>query len=162
MIGIITPQTYSRWVEELRTARQPKRVGRPGIVPNLDDLVARLAVENAKVGTTTRRHPAGAPCQQPLGGLQRDYCRHAARSHESSCRNTPRSRPGRGKSVWLLPASSAAMIAQLEPSVSEKSRTLADNGGAAGTIAPLRSAAQPSAGYLESAAYGVMYGSRWG
>jgi putative transposase len=27
VIGIVTPQTYSRWVEELRTGRKPKRVG---------------------------------------------------------------------------------------------------------------------------------------
>ena len=34
-IGIVTPQTYCRWVEELRTGRKPRRVGRPKIVRNL-------------------------------------------------------------------------------------------------------------------------------
>ncbi|MEW6252874.1 MAG: hypothetical protein AB1716_19730 [Planctomycetota bacterium] len=43
VIGIVTPQTYCRWVEELRTGRKPKRVGRPRIVRNLRELVVRLA-----------------------------------------------------------------------------------------------------------------------
>ena len=31
VIGIVTPQTYSRWVRELRQGWWPKRVGRPKI-----------------------------------------------------------------------------------------------------------------------------------
>lgn len=50
VIGIVTPQTYCRWVEELRTGRKPKRVGRPRIVRNLRELVIRLAKENASWG----------------------------------------------------------------------------------------------------------------
>ena len=46
VIGIITPQTYCRWVEELHTGRKPKRVGRPKIVRNLRELVVRLAKQN--------------------------------------------------------------------------------------------------------------------
>jgi hypothetical protein len=34
VIGIVNPQTYSRWVEELREGRKPKRVGRPKIARN--------------------------------------------------------------------------------------------------------------------------------
>ena len=50
VIGIVTPQTYSRWLEELRTGRKPKRVGRPKIVRNLRELVVRLAKENGGWG----------------------------------------------------------------------------------------------------------------
>jgi putative transposase len=50
VIGIVTPQTYSRWVEELRTGRKPKRVGRPKIVRNLRELVVRLAKDNSGWG----------------------------------------------------------------------------------------------------------------
>jgi putative transposase len=50
VIGIVTPQTYSRWVEELRTGRKPKRVGRPKIVRNLRELVLRLAKQNSGWG----------------------------------------------------------------------------------------------------------------
>jgi len=50
VIGIVTPQTYCRWVEELRTGRKPKRVGRPKIARNLRELVVRLAKENAGWG----------------------------------------------------------------------------------------------------------------
>ena len=50
VIGIVTPQTYSRWVEELRTGRKPKRVGRPKIVRNLRELVVRLARDNSGWG----------------------------------------------------------------------------------------------------------------
>lgn len=50
VIGIVTPQTYSRWVEELRTGRKPKRVGRPKIARNLRELVVRLAKDNCNWG----------------------------------------------------------------------------------------------------------------
>ena len=50
VIGIVTPQTYSRWLEELRTGRKPKRVGRPRIARNLRELVVRLARENGGWG----------------------------------------------------------------------------------------------------------------
>jgi putative transposase len=50
VIGIVTPQTYSRWLEELRTGRKPKRVGRPKIVRNLRELVVRLAKQNSGWG----------------------------------------------------------------------------------------------------------------
>ncbi len=50
VIGIVTPQTYSRWLEELRTGRKPKRVGRPKIARNLRELVVRLARDNASWG----------------------------------------------------------------------------------------------------------------
>ena len=46
VIGIVTPQTYCRWVRELREGRRPKRVGRPKIARNLRELVVRLAKEN--------------------------------------------------------------------------------------------------------------------
>ena len=47
VIGIVTPQTYCRWVEELREGRRPKRVGRPKIARNLRELVVRVAKEGA-------------------------------------------------------------------------------------------------------------------
>lgn len=50
IIGIVTPRTYSRWVEELREGRPPKRVGRPKIARNVRDLVVRLAKENCGWG----------------------------------------------------------------------------------------------------------------
>jgi len=50
VIGIVTPQTYSRWVTELREGRRTKRVGRPKIVRSVCDLVTRLAKENAGWG----------------------------------------------------------------------------------------------------------------
>ena len=50
VIGIVTAQTYSRWVTELREGRQAKRVGRPKIARNLRELVIRLAKENAGWG----------------------------------------------------------------------------------------------------------------
>ena len=50
VIGIVTPQTYCRWVTELREGRKPKRVGRPKIVRNMRELVIRLAKENAGWG----------------------------------------------------------------------------------------------------------------
>jgi putative transposase len=50
IIGIVTPRTYSRWVEELREGRPPKRVGRPKIARNIRDLVTRLAKENSGWG----------------------------------------------------------------------------------------------------------------
>jgi putative transposase len=50
VIGIVTPQTYCRWLEELRTGQKPKRVGRPKIVRNLRELVIRLAKDNASWG----------------------------------------------------------------------------------------------------------------
>jgi len=42
VIGIVTPQTYCRWVEQLRTGRRLRRVGRPKIVRNLRELVLCL------------------------------------------------------------------------------------------------------------------------
>ncbi len=50
IIGIVTPRTYSRWVEELREGRPAKRVGRPKIARNTRDLVTRLAKENSGWG----------------------------------------------------------------------------------------------------------------
>jgi len=50
VISIVTPQTYFRWLEELRTGRKPKRVGRPRIVRNLRELVVRLAKQNSGWG----------------------------------------------------------------------------------------------------------------
>jgi hypothetical protein len=47
VIGIVTPQTYCRWVTELREERRPKRVDRPKIARNLHELVVRLAKQNA-------------------------------------------------------------------------------------------------------------------
>jgi putative transposase len=50
VIGIVTPQTYCRWVMELREGRRPKRVGRPRIARNLREFVVHLAKENAGWG----------------------------------------------------------------------------------------------------------------
>ena len=50
LIGIVTPQTYSRWVIEQREGRKPRRVGRPRIVRNVRALIKRLAKENAGWG----------------------------------------------------------------------------------------------------------------
>ena len=50
VIGIVTPQTYCRWVAELRQGRKPKRVGRPRIARNLREIALRLAKENAGWG----------------------------------------------------------------------------------------------------------------
>ncbi len=50
VIGIVRPQTYSRWVTELQQGRRPKRVGRPKIVQNVRELVLRLARENVGWG----------------------------------------------------------------------------------------------------------------
>ena len=50
LIGIVTPQTYSRWVAEQREGRKPKPVGRPEIGRKLCELVKRLAMENAGWG----------------------------------------------------------------------------------------------------------------
>jgi putative transposase len=46
VIGIVTPQTYCRWVEELREGRKAKRVGRPKVARNLREIVVRLARQN--------------------------------------------------------------------------------------------------------------------
>ena len=50
VIGIVTPQTYSRWVVDQRESRKPKPVGRPKTARNLCELVKRLAKENAGWG----------------------------------------------------------------------------------------------------------------
>lgn len=50
VIGIVTPQTYSRWVVDQREGRNPKPVGRPKIARNLCELVKRFAKENAGWG----------------------------------------------------------------------------------------------------------------
>ncbi len=50
VIGIVTPHTYCRWVEELRTGQKPRRVGRPKIARNLRELVVRLAKDNVGWG----------------------------------------------------------------------------------------------------------------
>ena len=50
IIGIVTPRTYSRWVEELREGRPPRRLGRPKVARNLRELVTRLAKENCTWG----------------------------------------------------------------------------------------------------------------
>lgn len=50
LIGIVTSQTYSRWVVEQREGRKPGRVGRPRIARNVRVLIKRLAKENAGWG----------------------------------------------------------------------------------------------------------------
>ncbi len=50
LIGIVTPQTYSRWVLEQREGRRPRRVGRPRIARNVRALIKRLAKENVGWG----------------------------------------------------------------------------------------------------------------
>lgn len=50
VIGIVTPQTYARWVIEQRDGRQPRRVGRPKIARDVRALVLRLARENVGWG----------------------------------------------------------------------------------------------------------------
>ena len=50
VIGIVTPQTYCRWVTELRQGRRPKRVGGPKIARNMREIALRLARENAGWG----------------------------------------------------------------------------------------------------------------
>ena len=50
VIGIVTPQTYCRWVEEPRTGRKPKRVGRPKVVRSVRELVTSLARQNGGWG----------------------------------------------------------------------------------------------------------------
>ena len=50
VIGIVTPQTYCRWVTELREGKKAKRVGRPKIARNLREIVVRLARENCGWG----------------------------------------------------------------------------------------------------------------
>lgn len=50
IIGIVTPQTYSRWVTELREGRKARPVGRPRVARNLRGIVVRLAKENAGWG----------------------------------------------------------------------------------------------------------------
>ena len=50
VIGIVAPQTYSRWVVEQREGRKPKATGRPKIVRPLRDIIVRLAKENAGWG----------------------------------------------------------------------------------------------------------------
>lgn len=50
VIGIVTPQTYSRWVIEQKEGRSPGRVGRRKIARNARDLIVRLAKENAGWG----------------------------------------------------------------------------------------------------------------
>jgi len=50
VIGIVTPQTYSRWVTELRHGRKPGWVGRRTIARNVRELVVRLARENVGWG----------------------------------------------------------------------------------------------------------------
>src|SRR5512141_1089056 len=39
VIGIVTAQTYCRWVEELREGRTPRQGGRPKVVRNICELV---------------------------------------------------------------------------------------------------------------------------
>lgn len=46
IIGIVTPQTYHRWVLEQRQGRTSRRAGRPKIGRNMRELVTRLAREN--------------------------------------------------------------------------------------------------------------------
>ncbi len=53
VIGIVTPQTYCRWVEELRTGRKPKRVGRPKR-PGRRDPARRRAAPSMHAGGLTR------------------------------------------------------------------------------------------------------------
>ncbi len=46
VIGIVTPQTYCRWVRERRQGRRPRRIGRPRIARDVRELVLHLAREN--------------------------------------------------------------------------------------------------------------------
>lgn len=50
VIGIVTPQTYSRWVIELREGRKARPVGRPKVARNVREIVVRLAKENSGWG----------------------------------------------------------------------------------------------------------------
>lgn len=50
VIGIVTPQTYSRWVVEQSEGRKAGRVGRPKLARNVRALVTRLAKENVGWG----------------------------------------------------------------------------------------------------------------
>jgi len=50
VIGIVTPQTYARWVIEQREGRKTGRVGRPKIARSVRAVVQRLANENAGWG----------------------------------------------------------------------------------------------------------------
>ncbi|HKQ49672.1 MAG TPA: integrase core domain-containing protein [Phycisphaerae bacterium] len=50
VIGIVSPQTYRRWLVEQREGRCPKPVGRPKIARNVRALIKRLANENAGWG----------------------------------------------------------------------------------------------------------------
>jgi putative transposase len=50
LIGIVTPQTYSRWVVEQVEERKPRNVGRPKLARNVRVLVTRLATENVGWG----------------------------------------------------------------------------------------------------------------
>jgi len=50
VIGIVTRQTYSRWVVEQREGRTPRQVGRPRVSRNVRALIKRLAKENGSWG----------------------------------------------------------------------------------------------------------------
>ncbi len=50
VIGIVTSQTYHRWVLEQRQGRTSRRAGRPKIGRNMRELVTRLARENVGWG----------------------------------------------------------------------------------------------------------------
>jgi len=50
VIGIVTRQTYSRWVVDQREGRKPRQVGRPRVSRNIRALIKRLAKENGSWG----------------------------------------------------------------------------------------------------------------
>jgi hypothetical protein len=50
VIGIVTPQTYCRWVMEQREGRRAKKAGRPKVARNACELIKRLARDNAGWG----------------------------------------------------------------------------------------------------------------
>ena len=50
VIGIVTPQTYSRWVVEQKEGRKVGRVGRSRLARDVRALVTRLAKENVGWG----------------------------------------------------------------------------------------------------------------
>jgi putative transposase len=50
VIGIVTPQTYCRWVMEQREGRRARKAGRPKVARNACELIKRLARENTGWG----------------------------------------------------------------------------------------------------------------
>ncbi len=94
IIGIVTPQTYSRWGEELRTGRKPKRVGRPKVVRSVRELVTSLARQNE------------AWSYRRISGELRKLCLRVGRSsvrrilQEAGFTPSPRRRGRADETVW--------------------------------------------------------------